>query len=303
METTCSLLHSGWEMQDAAPALSAVAGVAASLLFALFFLILAVYAEGNHRPAGHARAEARRAALTLLLPNILAMFVASLLFGLISGEQVCRRAATMSVPASALLGIAGVGTFIAITWLLSAYVADNYEVLRVGVWCCWVVWFLAAAEVGLALHNARHQFGGDSAIDEFVWRFHLPLVAAISLLIFLIRKHYPQLAGRLQPDVRRAAWTGLTLVLIISIVYNWAAVPHPPVWLGPLPADIDQEALAQLAARPHGPPIQFYIPAVGAIVFLYLAAFPLLLALPHLEKPGAAPAAERSLRLPADAAE
>lgn len=282
MDATCSLLHSGWEMSQAAAALSAVAGVAASLLFAGLLLILAVYADGNHEPASQLRAEARRAALTLLLPNILAMFVASLLFGLISGELVCRRAAAMSVPAATLMGVAGVGTFIAISWLLSAYVADNYEVLRVGVWCCWSVWLLAVVEVGFAVFNARHQFGGNTHFEEFFWFIYMPLAGALALAIYVRRRWRPNSTGRFLPDVQRAAWTALILVLIILVLYNWAAVTPPPVWLGHLPSPITPEKTAELAASTRVPPIQFYGPVAGAIALLYLTAYPLLVALPRL---------------------
>jgi hypothetical protein len=142
-----------WSIVGSAEPIAGLAGTLASVLFAVMALILTIPAR---RDVDGRRALARRVALRLLVPNFLVMFLASLMYAVMGGEQSCERASIMAIPASAVLATGALGIFIAITWALSAYVDDRL-VTRAGILMCGAAWFIALVEIGLTIVNsARH---------------------------------------------------------------------------------------------------------------------------------------------------
>lgn len=104
-----------WSPLGSASSHSQLAGVLAGLVFAG---IVVLFSDRNPNTQ-------RTRAVVLFSGSLLALVVASLIFGVIAGEQVCAKAWTETVPASGLLGLGALGVFAGISWLFNAY-DDDY---------------------------------------------------------------------------------------------------------------------------------------------------------------------------------
>jgi hypothetical protein len=104
-----------WNPLGSAPLHSQLAGVLAGLVFAG---IVVLFSERNPSPQ-------RTRALVLLSGALLALALDSFIFGVVSGEQICAKAWTETMPAGGLLGLGALGIFGGICWLFNAY-DDHY---------------------------------------------------------------------------------------------------------------------------------------------------------------------------------
>jgi hypothetical protein len=99
-----------WRPALSAPLHSQLTGVLASLVFAGMVLVL------GFKPAeGGSRANA----LMLLGSSFFTLMMASFDFGVISGDMVCARAWTLTMPAAGLFGLGFLGVFCGVSWLMA----------------------------------------------------------------------------------------------------------------------------------------------------------------------------------------
>lgn len=140
--------------------LAGIAGTLAAGLFTVVTLVLVIPTHGQAVPETPETREdtaSRRCCLYLLIPSLTGILLSSLLLSLVGGEVYYERASIMAVPAGALLGVSGIGTFGAIAWALKAYVRDiSKSAVRFGNWAARGIWFAALIQVSFTIVNSGH---------------------------------------------------------------------------------------------------------------------------------------------------
>jgi hypothetical protein len=114
-----------WSIIASAPTTSQVIGVLAAIIFTVVILLL----QQAPHPTEDSRYRYSVRALNTLVFVFFAFAIASFLFSVITGEQMCNKAFAGGALASALFAVAGAGTFLSICWLFAAHQIGGEQVV------------------------------------------------------------------------------------------------------------------------------------------------------------------------------
>jgi hypothetical protein len=119
--------NANWTIVTAAPVTSQVIGVFTAVVFT--GVILLFQQAPPSEDSDHYRYSSR--ALVTMLCSFVSLSLASFLFSVVSGEELCGRAFGEGVAAGALFGIGATGMFLSICWLFAAQRIGGHTVIWV----------------------------------------------------------------------------------------------------------------------------------------------------------------------------
>jgi hypothetical protein len=210
--------NSNWTIVTAAPVTSQVIGVFAAVVFT--GVILLFQQAPPSEDSDHYRYSSR--ALVTMLCSFVSLSLASFLFSVVSGEELCGRAFAEGVAAGALFGIGATGMFLSICWLFAAHRIGGHTVI-------WVKLLMVVEMLAAWTFIAMTVFDAVQAVEltpqnpvtsGLVWWGTTPALSP--LLIFAAMRGLPRLRGAIE---RRAAGmfemaTGFSIFcIVLAIAY------------------------------------------------------------------------------------
>lgn len=230
--------ESGFSIVSAASAYSGLAGVLAGVLFTGIVLLV-----GLPTPPDPQRNQARKSALEMMTPALLVALVASLLFGEVGGEDVCRRGEIEACAAGALLGVAAVATFQAIGWMLASVETSSTQFPAIAAVVGWSVGLVGVCLLAITADDASQEYRRVGAkTTALIWVF-----AAVGLgLVVTIAVMWWFRVGPVfsVPWVSTAALIG---PMIIGIgVFVVVGLSLPSQWTGPTPRPVVASSIGAL---------------------------------------------------------
>jgi hypothetical protein len=210
--------NSNWTIVTAAPVTSQVIGVFAAVVFT--GVILLFQQAPPSADSDHYRYSSR--ALVTMLCSFVSLSLASFLFSIVSGEELCGRAFGEGVAAAALFGIGATGMFLSICWLFAAQRIGGHTVIWVKalmvveMLAAWTFIVLTVFDATQAIERTPQ----NPVTSGLLWWGTTP--ALLPLSIFAAMRRLPRLRGAIE---RRAAGvfemaTGFSIsCIILALVY------------------------------------------------------------------------------------
>jgi hypothetical protein len=215
----CTSSPTGFDPVASAGSYSSLAVVLAGVLFTGVVLLITLRptaVAGNHR----------RTALEVMVPTFFTLLVTSFLFGVVAGEQVCRRADVEASSAGALLAISGVATFQAISWLLHSYEADNVRLSWIVTGTRFAVAAIGIAQLAVTSGDVRGQYrsSADGRIQFAVFIISAVIVFSTAFMAWFRRASLVR------------AWLAAPTLLVVLLpnvaIFDLAANRSPSSWQG-----------------------------------------------------------------------
>ena len=235
-------LPGGWNVIDAGPAFSTLAGVLGGLLFLGIITLMieggnpgnnsgqrGVQARGQRNGTGtppDMQAIIRTRTLMLFLPAFLSLLVSSFLFANVTGEQICNRGYIEGIFASSLLAIGALGIFNGIAWMLEVYGESNKDLRRVVVTFTYISYFIVIAflaDSGInIISNAFNDNPPGYALGLLIAYAPLLLISVVIVREWFMPKESHRSGSQLAAVYVPAIYVVITVVLyaLVTASYN-----------------------------------------------------------------------------------
>ncbi len=203
----------GWNPVGSASAHSTLAGVVSSLVFAGIVVLLS-----DKTPSPQ-----RTRALILFCAAFFALAFDAFLFAVIAGEQICARAWTETMTASALLGLGALGIFSGVAWLLEAFGDAEKRATRLTMLITYTLAFIVVLELQATAQDYIDDLEKTGTAHVPSWahwmvRLYTPALLVVILFVRLISRIGQRSEAATDRSASRAAYVTVAYVLAISLI-------------------------------------------------------------------------------------
>lgn len=243
----------------AAPAYSALTGVAAGVLFTGVVLLVGTRPRSDsHGDPGQIESGTYRAlAIETMVPGFFIFLIATFFFGEMGGEGNCRRAQLEALTAGQLLAVGGVALFHAIAWMLRSFEPQDGRIHEIAAIALAAMSLIAVAQIYVTANDIQVSYGSNGTVSM---AFYAYLVGALLVIVLIawnwLREHHPDLGSW---------WTASTIFAVIILA----------VAEFDLGANTDPASFAQ-----KDPPVVTTVSAITVLVTVIIAIAILLLSAP-----------------------